>query len=371
MKKIIIFLMAFMVSFVPYTVKASDSYVIDFSEMEDLTDESIIQELNDIEYYANNVHHFGVSDGDYTGSYISYNNGNGVTQKYYSDLVLGEYYIVDDSPTSFDGMYLYDTVDIKEGFGVESSIKFLFNLNFNETDKFDPSSDELPESWYLYPTVINFYIKYFDTEANETFKRYSIATDSCTIDDDGYMTCNFELKNFGGFGFQAYYHLANFEPVIGSGTQGSTCGFGTSRICTTELAFEINDFYLKSINDDESVGLLEGLIDWVKGIYNAITGNDDVTSDKVDEVIGSNQELIDKSDQLSNIENDLTNQFDSAIGNINTDLDLLDVSDFVSSAQFLSVNMSRIVSSNNYIQYMITFSLVLGFALVLIGRGLK
>lgn len=85
----------------------------------------------------------------------------------------------------------------------------------------------------------------------------------------------------------------------------------------------------------------------------------------------ANENLGNSINDYDEIENGQVEDFNTNIGNLNTDLGILNLSDFTTTAMWLSNQMTRIVTSNNVIQYMITFSLIIGFALVLIGRGLR
>lgn len=114
----------------------------------------------------------------------------------------------------------------------------------------------------------------------------------------------------------------------------------------------------------EQKNLLQQLVDF---FYDNMTGAEESQNNALDKA----DELTSQNQQLEQIEQSTVQDFNNNLSNLDTNLDLFSTSDFVSSANFLATNMTRIVQTNSYIQYMITFSLIIGFALVLIGRGLK
>lgn len=114
----------------------------------------------------------------------------------------------------------------------------------------------------------------------------------------------------------------------------------------------------------EQKNLLQQLVDF---FYNDL---DSATSEK-NEAISKSEQLTEQNNQLEEVEKSVVEDFNTNLDNLDTDLDLLGTNDFVKSANFIATNMTRIVETNTYIQYMITFSLIIGFALVLIGRGLR
>lgn len=80
-----------------------------------------------------------------------------------------------------------------------------------------------------------------------------------------------------------------------------------------------------------------------------------------------NEELNSAVNNYDSIEQGLVEDFNTNISNLNTDLNIFGVTDFVKTSTFVSTQLQTIYNSNEYIQYVVMFSLVLGIAMTIIG----
>jgi hypothetical protein len=101
------------------------------------------------------------------------------------------------------------------------------------------------------------------------------------------------------------------------------------------------------------------------------TNGNDESKETVENTDKTNDELGNVTNEHDKIEQDMTGDFNNAIA----DVDLSQGTDFLTSmsASFTWVGnqMNQLFNLGGQIQYLLMYSLILGFALVLIGRGLK
>lgn len=101
-------------------------------------------------------------------------------------------------------------------------------------------------------------------------------------------------------------------------------------------------------------------------LYDLLGENTD-SSNAVNSNDQTNSDLDGITNQYDDIESGLVEDFNTNIGDLNTDLNIFNISDFVQTSTFISTNISNLFNSHSYISYMIMFSLVIGFSLTLIG----
>lgn len=83
-----------------------------------------------------------------------------------------------------------------------------------------------------------------------------------------------------------------------------------------------------------------------------------------------NQDLNNSTSDLENIENTLNNNFSSNLNSVNTDVNLNNLSGFVYSANYVKNVFNRLTQYEG-IELLVTYSLIIGLALLIIGRSLK
>lgn len=103
---------------------------------------------------------------------------------------------------------------------------------------------------------------------------------------------------------------------------------------------------------------------------------------KLESLLGSNSnynddlnDANDKNDQLSQdvndyneLENGFHNDMNESLDNIDLNVDLITGNDFITTATFISTTMNRIVTSNKFYESFVITGLILGLALVMIGK---
>lgn len=108
---------------------------------------------------------------------------------------------------------------------------------------------------------------------------------------------------------------------------------------------------------------LDDLLNYFKG--------DENTDNTVNDNTSSNNQLNDTVNQYDQIESGMIDDFNTNIGNIDTTNNLFALGDFIATGTFVSTQMTNIYNSNQIVQYMITFGLILGIALTVIGISTK
>lgn len=106
-------------------------------------------------------------------------------------------------------------------------------------------------------------------------------------------------------------------------------------------------------------------------IYNKITEllttDKDLSSD-IDNGNNINSDLNENINNYNDLESNFHDSMNDSLNNIDTDLDLFGNNDFIKTATFISTNINRIVTSNAYYNAFVITGLVLGIALVMIGK---
>ena len=117
-------------------------------------------------------------------------------------------------------------------------------------------------------------------------------------------------------------------------------------------------------------------------MYWWITNNTNNVISKLENLLGSNNNYQDdlndannKNDQLSQdvndyneLENEFHNDMNQSLDNIDLNVDLITGNDFITTATFISTTMNRIVTSNKFYESFVITGLILGLALVMIGK---
>lgn len=130
--------------------------------------------------------------------------------------------------------------------------------------------------------------------------------------------------------------------------------------------------YLKTISDDIKTNnsLLGGIIEKLNELINAVLQND--KNDEVkEEIENSNNDLENVSNEYNEIESNLIDSFKENIQNINLQNNLFNGNDFIKTSNFIATQMTNIYDSNDTIKNLITYSLIIGLALTVIGIGLR
>lgn len=101
------------------------------------------------------------------------------------------------------------------------------------------------------------------------------------------------------------------------------------------------------------------------------TSGNNQSQETVENTDKTNQDLENVTNEHDKIEQDVTNDFNSAIAVV----DINQGTDFLTSMSatftWVGTQMTNLFNYGGQIQYLLMYSLILGFALVLIGRGLK
>lgn len=118
---------------------------------------------------------------------------------------------------------------------------------------------------------------------------------------------------------------------------------------------------------------LENIQGTEEEIYNKLVQfyNAFVINQNISDSTNANNELGSVVDEYDGLEQDFNNNLNSSLNDLDTDISLFGVSDFVKTGNFVSTQLTNIFNSNQTIQNMTIFSLVVGFSLVLIGIGVR
>lgn len=143
-----------------------------------------------------------------------------------------------------------------------------------------------------------------------------------------------------------------------------------------EYANMISDYYssiagyLLSI-DTKITDFKNSFIQYMTKLLQYLVIGDENTQDTVQNTDKTNQDLENVTNEHDQIEQEMTGDFNNAIA----DVDINQGTDFLTSMSasftWVGTQMTNLFNYGGQIQYLLMYSLILGFALVLIGRGLK
>lgn len=130
------------------------------------------------------------------------------------------------------------------------------------------------------------------------------------------------------------------------------------------------------LNIQDEITLQFGNLDnWIKtqtqGITNKLEdllGSKNDYDDNKEDLSDSNNELSNNVNDYNDLENSLHQGMNDSLNQIDLNVNLINGSDFITTATFISTNMNRIVNSNPYFNAFVITGLVLGIALVMIGK---
>ena len=105
----------------------------------------------------------------------------------------------------------------------------------------------------------------------------------------------------------------------------------------------------------------------LSNIIDLITGNDSASS-SVSNNDNVNSEFQDVNNQYDVLEQGFQNNMNTSLDSIDTNINLIGFTDFISTATFISTNITRIIQSNEYYESFVFMGLILGLALFLIGK---
>lgn len=183
------------------------------------------------------------------------------------------------------------------------------------------------------------------------------------ITDSGVTGANavYEYGNNGGryrtVGYQIGGNVTNITESVGMGSYTVTWGESSALIDAIEKEFNSHQSFLGGLFDD--------LFDKIDSIF----GPD--TSGSSDAAAESNDVLSGSVDQYDSVESGLTDDFNSSLTDLDTDINLFNSNDFITTGTFVSDQLTNIFNSNSNISNMIMFSLIIGFSLTLIGIGVR
>lgn len=128
--------------------------------------------------------------------------------------------------------------------------------------------------------------------------------------------------------------------------------------------------YLLSI-DTKITDFKNSFIQYMTKLLQYLVIGDENTQDTVQNTDKTNQDLENVTNEHDQIEQEMTGDFNNAIA----DVDINQGTDFLTSMSasftWVGTQMTNLFNYGGQIQYLLMYSLILGFALVLIGRGLK
>lgn len=93
--------------------------------------------------------------------------------------------------------------------------------------------------------------------------------------------------------------------------------------------------------------------------------------DSIDNNENVQEEFIDKTEQLNEIEENIVNDFNTNINNINLNNNMFNTVTFKNSAIFLTNQIDRIYNMSATMRNLITYSLIIGLAMTIIGIRLR
>ena len=108
----------------------------------------------------------------------------------------------------------------------------------------------------------------------------------------------------------------------------------------------------------------------LQDVINNIQGNNTQIESKPN-LENSTNDLDDKINEYDDIEGGLVDDFNTNIGAIRPNNDLITNNDFIKTSTFVATQMTRIYESNSIIQMTITFGLIIGLAFTIIGISVK
>lgn len=200
-------------------------------------------------------------------------------------------------------------------------------------------------------------ISSMNATASAKFYFGSTATDSTTLN---------VKKNGGNWSLDAnYVELSSgtnhvyIEITINTGTTG----------CLFELTHvDISETSSGSMFND----ILNNVADIPNKVVDSITGFFEVKDDSiVSDNDNANNDLKDTLNSYDDVESSIVDNFTNSIGNLNTNLDMFNAHDFQTTSLFLSQQLTNIFDINENVRNLVMYSLIIGFAFVLIGRGLR
>lgn len=155
--------------------------------------------------------------------------------------------------------------------------------------------------------------------------------------------------------------------------------FANTDTILNNMSNRLNQAIINCMNAVSTVG--SNIVNSVASMSSAVTGKlndllnyfmgDDKTDETVDSNNSSNNELNSTVNQYDQIESGMVDDFNANLGNIDTTNNLFGLGDFIATGTFVSTQMTNLYQSHQIVQYMITFGLILGIALTVIGISTK
>lgn len=360
-----------MVVFAPFSlVHAQEEYCEDDICYGEFLGETVpIYEINpDINYYAETL-------GSYTYNnfyYIDYNSpelflGGSISNNkivgFETTIILptaitsGNYYDIDIT-WSYSGFSLDQTRNGGITF-YDSSYKSLY---YDSASKFDWG---VKSGNQLYLDINNMSFSY-----SETIKYikvvYYVVPSSATMT---YRPTNITIKNLGSSG--------SGGTTGGGTTGGGTTGGSTSGSTDVSYIESLLESLLDLISEQTQTithaiefhigNLKTALVEKFDALISSFTGTGESEED-----VTANDEKKDEFNETANQYNDLESSFQNnmndSLNSIDTSNTIITGNDFIKTANFISVNMHKIVTSNNVYNSYVSSALILGLALILIGK---
>lgn len=159
---------------------------------------------------------------------------------------------------------------------------------------------------------------------------------------------------------------SNISVVVSSLKQAMIDGFAQVGSYITNQTLALENHITQSFNS---------LSTWITNQTNSINnklqsllGSNSNYNDDLNDANDKNDELSQDVNDYNELENGFHNDMNESLDNIDLNVDLITGNDFITTATFISTTMNRIVTSNKFYESFVITGLILGLALVMIGK---
>ena len=311
------------------------------------------------------------------------------------------YYYFDNSfsctPSTYYGMMLQVTMSdpIGKGNNIDMDIAFTSNMDFTST----------LECTVYYKDITGANIHQVKGKVSKIgASNYIISIDNVQLDDNlkkielyigaysvyGATTSTFSLNgieiNTASESMQVGQILSwleiintnlqainsNISVVVSSLKQAMIDGFSQVGSFITNQTLALENHITQSFNSLNSwiSNQTTTISNKLNEVINAIRGDNKVVESKPN-LENSTNDLDNTINEYDDIESGLVDDFNTNIGAIKPNNDLITNNDFIKTSTFVATQMTRIYESNSIIQMTITFGLIIGLAFTIIGISVK